>query len=229
MQALSLPRFWRAASALSLLAVAGVASVEYDFSVPTTSTGWTSLQSLSRFNPSLGTLLSVDFGLSDNMTTTVELSNMSPTAGQTNTVTNVTTGTFSIKDSGASTTYLSGNLAVTKSGTYAANGQMATDYASPYGQIFSPVNLNGTFAQSYTDLSTLNSFTGLSPISLLIGAKAISTTTGTNGNTLGANITTADANGFVRYNFQPVPEPTSCAALAIGAVAMLRRRKAGAR
>lgn len=226
----------RLAFALASLAIVGAASAaskEYDFTVPTTTTNFTSVQSVPRFDPTLGTLQSVTFGLLDSMTTTIWLENYSSSPGTT-TITGVVNGAFSlVNDASPSTTYVTGGtLSVTKGqgDTFGQNSNHATDYASPYGIKYAPTTVSDSAytTSNSSAMSLLNDFTGTTPISLRYVANGTHDYTADNGNGKAVFVTTASAKGYVIYNYQAVPEPSSVAALGLGALGLLRRRK-GAR
>lgn len=238
MQALSHSRLRRASFTLVALAAYGAASaatLESDFTVPTTNTTFDATPSVDMFNPALGTLLSVTFGLKDTMTTTISLSNQSSSVSQS--ILGTVNGSFTLKNTAGTTTYFSDSLTAQNGtgvdgyGKFAINPNNTPDYSSPYGHVFAAKTVSDSsfLTATASDTTTLNAFKGTGKFNFAFHATALGTTTSDNNNYLALYQTTAAANGYVIYTYAPVPEPASLSALAIGAVALLRRRKGGTR
>ena len=103
----------------------------------------------------------------------------------------------------------------------------AAIFTSPSGKVFSNVTASGTFSQSSSASSLLTYLTGTTPLNFTVTAKDTSFTTGPN-NIRGVYETLASAKGTITYTYTaaPVPEPASMAALGLGALGLVRRRKA---
>ena len=230
MQALSDPRLKRATTLLAAIAVSGAASADfrqYDFTIDSTMTGWSFDKSLAKFDTNLGTLTSVEFGLSDTMVTTIKASNMSASSGET--IDSTVTGAFGMSYAG--TNLLGGTIVTSKIDAFDVNKNKKLDFASPYGKIYDTVSTTKSFGPLTYTGSAMAPFMMKGPGSFLVTATAAadSSTTVTNGNAYIKYTAFAGANGYVRYSFQPTPEPASFAALAMGIGALVRRRKAGSR
>jgi hypothetical protein len=102
----------------------------------------------------------------------------------------------------------------------------------------SPVSFTGvvtgpqTQARSYSDAPTLVSFTGSGNYTLSVNTLTQTLIAFSSGNAIASQTTTASLNGNVRYTFTPVPEPGSIALTLIGLLglaAIPSRRMARAR
>ena len=231
----------RAGLALAVLAAASVASaanLEFDFTVPSTQTTFSTPVSLSQFNPSLGTLTSVTFGFKNTMATQISLGNLS--SSSTNSLTGTVNGSFTFKDSGSNTLLSSSLMAQAGSGingqgafAIRPSGTVGNYFAAPYGGVFSPTVVDASTVTNSLSSSLFAPYKGTGSLNYTYGATALGVTTGPNGvspaNYIDSYTTNASATGYVIYTYTPAPEPGSIAAIGLGLVAVVRRRKGGRR
>ena len=215
MQALSLSRSVLVLAAFAAAVAASAATKTYTFSTTSIQPDDSQTKTLPRFDPTLGTLTSVEFDFDGMVSSLVEAYNPATTGTQSVSV-DLNLG-LSLQNLDFATSVLgvaydpaavsesinhleSKNFNYGKTGVSAANGVAVTN----------PV--------------ALLAVTGLSPISFELTGFDLSTTkfVGANGDALYSSL--MQANGKVIYTYQPVPEPSSVAALGLGALGLLRRR-----
>ena len=220
---------------LAAVGSASAATLTYSHSVPTTATSFSLGVSLEQFNPTLGALTGITFGFQDTMTSKMSLSNDSTSS--TNYLQGTTNGSFSFKNT-SNTVNLSDSLTVKGGSGIDVPGAFsvkpsssAPPFVSPYGGVFMPTTTGATVTGSLTVPSSFSPFIGTGSLPYTYSATAVGTTTGPNGsspaNFTAVYQTTAAADYFVTYTYSPVPEPAPLAALALGALGLVRRRKAG--
>jgi hypothetical protein len=215
------------ASAIGLFAIASGREAKADFetftvSLPQTTTDFTVPLSIQGFDPALGTLTDV-------------VLTWSVSGSMAGTVTNTATGAqnFSVTESSNVTLYLgsvSGTLlssaALSAMQTYTNLGSSVT---SPFGP-FTPSSQDGP--TTYTSGPIFNGFVSSGNIGLTVNTMTATVINGGGGNIFSAIATTAGGSFTVRYDFTPVPEPSSIAlslvgVLTVGTGALVRRRKIG--
>lgn len=194
----------------ALMTVSAVAPISF------APTNWINTLQFPKFDPTLGTLTSVQLNLSSALNTTLTV---------TNSAASVSSGT-------AKTELL---LAVQDAGNlFGSTPQL--DYFSPgYAYSLSPsqstssplLSGSGTSSDVYSLAAILAEFKGIGNISLTASASAFTALANSGGNTFSSQVSSANANGEVVYTFTPVPEPHAAAMLCsacIGLAASRRRR-----
>jgi hypothetical protein len=211
--------------ALVLLAVASVALPARASTLgplPTTTpiaptlTDWTGTLEFPQFDPSLGTLISVELTISGAISTDITVTN-SATTGSDGTV--KTECLFTVQDSG-------NNLVAPQLDLLSP---VFSYSLVPGGSISSgTLTKSGSDTQTYTSPVVLSEFTGLGSITLNASTFTQTLLANTGGNTAAGQVTTGSVTGTVTYNFTPVPEPSTLAMLgffAVGLVGCAMRRK----
>jgi hypothetical protein len=206
-----------AAVVLAACATSAPANTEiFTTSTPIASslTDWSSTLAFAQFDPSLGTLTSVELNLSSTLSTTLTVTNEagSASSGTANTEVEVTvqdfgnnlTAPFNVFSPGFS--YSLGAGAGTSSGLLTGNN--VSDLTYTLGTI-------------------LTEFTGGGNISLNASTFTQPLLANTGGNTAASQVTDASLTGTVTYTYEAVPEPSTFGllALGLGALPILRRRQ----
>jgi hypothetical protein len=209
--------FMLALSALVVPGVAGASSISGPFTtttpVPYTLTDWTSSLSFPKFNSALGTLVEVDISLTGDMETTVTVTNSSPSSSSGTAQTELQ---MSVQDAGL-------NFSTPEIDFLSP----AYTYSLPGGGQVTSGLLTKTASNTadYTASAVLTEFNGPGTIVLPASTFTQTVLSNTGGNTDASQVTEGDLTGTVTYLYNPVPEPATLSLLALGGLAMLRRRK----
>ena len=204
--------------ALGLAVEAQASSRSYTSTITSQKTDWSNNVGLQQFNPSLGTLNSIQINLSSGMTTSITVVNSSTNSS-----------------SGTAKTELQISLDTSSIGNYNLFGSSnpVLDYYSPTfsyslagGGSTSSGNLTQTGSRissgTLTDSTLLNDFTGSGLVTLVATTRTSTDLSNTGGNTTESESTTAGLVSTVTYNYTaaPVPEPSAFAVFAAGMVGL---------
>ena len=214
--------------AIAFVAVAGLSlradTISYTNSFASSLTEWSTTVNLPKFNPSLGTLNSVDISLSSGINSVLHITN------------NVNTSSYGTEASDL-------QIFIANPGSYdlfGTSGGPVVDATTGSFHYNLPAILNwgtnspslvttgGADSGTITDSSTLALFTGAGTEGLV--ANTITLLSGShNGNQTQINVTTADLQSVITYDFTaaPVPEPTTFAMIGAGlaSLGMVWRRR----
>jgi hypothetical protein len=175
--------------------------------IAATSTDWQLPLDFPKFDPSLGTLVSVELQLDAACDSLVTVSNTSATS--------------------SSKGWAMSEVTVTAQGVGSLVDMVTPQIKftlAPGGSISATLHATGSSDDTFTDAATLAAFTGTGTIPLLTTAEAYTIVAYNGGNTSATQLTTASASGTVVYQYE-VPEPMTLSLLALG-VPFLRRRGA---
>jgi hypothetical protein len=213
-------------STLLLVGSASAATITYNGSpaIPDTQTNWNNFIGVQQFNPSLGTLTSVQITLNADVNGTIGVENTSNSSSAP--VTSQLSANISLKNPSntlivsiaPSSSIFNDNLAVYDG---------AINFSGPSGATHT-ATANQSNSAVLTSLSDLGLFTGTGSVSLPISA--IATSYANDGGNLVASIqTAAGASASVTYTYTPgsaVPEPSSLGLMGLGfsAVGLLGRK-----
>jgi hypothetical protein len=193
-------------------------SLIYTTSTPILSslTDFSSSLAFTQFDPSLGTLQSVELDFSSALNTTLTIQNQSPTSssfGSANTELLVT-----VQDAGNN--LIAPELDLTSPGfTYTLGaGQSLTSGL---------LSQSGSSSDLYTLPAVLSEFTGVGTFSLAGSTFTQTLLANSGGNTTASQTTYASLTGQVIYTYTAVPEPSTFGllALGLGALPFLRRHR----
>lgn len=224
-------RSFRWALALAVLAIVAAAtparadSETFTDSVSIQPTNFTASVSIPRFDPSLGTLTSIDFTLMGTVLGTAKFE--SEDAAPSTVITNLQ-ATIKLERPDLSTVTVVLPTVTTSTSVTAFDG--VVDFGGTSGRTFTGQTSSATSSiSSPPPLSDLLLFTGLTNIVLPVLATGTSTGSG-NGNLDLSFRTNASAVVTVTYNYTPlraVPEPSSFALIGLGGagLALIRLRR----
>jgi protocatechuate 3,4-dioxygenase beta subunit len=163
---------------------------------PDASTDWSSAQMLQQFDPSLGTLTSVDIISNDSITSTIKVENLDTAAA---TIDAKVSGTVSL--SGPGMTGLTANLSADQ--TFSAGPfDGSIDFGGTSGNNFGPKTAQGTKSVTLSTASDLAPFVGTGSVSITAATHGTSTASGA-ANLLLSVKTTAAAKVTVIYHYTP--------------------------
>lgn len=176
--------------------------------VPSTLTDWSSSLTFPQFDPSLGTLQSVELVLSGSFTTQITVTNSAP-SGSSGTV--KTEVQLTVEDAGLNLTQPELDLLSPAFPYTLGPGGMVTSGA---------LMKNGSDDETYTLSAILTEFTGVGSIALPASTFTQTLLANTGGNTAANQVTDAQLTGTVTYTYQAIPEPASLVSLALGLVSL---------
>jgi hypothetical protein len=183
--------------------------------IPSTLTDWTGTLLFPQFDPSLGTLTSVELDLSSTFTTTLNVTNNGGSASSGTVKTEVQ---LTAQDAGNNFGVPELDL-LSPAYTYS----LAIGQGSTSGLL----TKSGSTGNLYTLGAILTEFTGGGNISLSASTFTQTDLSNTGGNTSAGQLTDASFTGDVIYNYTAVPEPSTWAlvALGLGALPFFRRNR----
>jgi hypothetical protein len=183
--------------------------------IPLTLTDWSGTLLFPQFNPSLGTLISVQLDFSSTLTTTLTVSNGSGSAssGTAKTELQVT-----VQDAGSHLTAPELDLNSPAYSYSLAGGDSTTSGL---------LSKNGSSSDLYSLAAVLTEFTGAGNISLNGSTFTQTLLANTGGNTDASQISDGSLTGTVTSNYTAVPEPSTIRLVITGLLVALviRRRK----
>jgi hypothetical protein len=213
-----------AAAVLAGLSLPGwAATVSFSDSVPVQTTTWAGTMTVDKFDPSLGTLLSVEVALSGEVEGNYRFESLdsAPT-----TVTGNLRAVISLSRPDAM--LLVQTIPVVTRADSVPPYDGTSDFGGTSGKTYLGLSANETDTATLTDPADLALFTGPGLISLPVKAVGQSNATGS-GNLLALFNTFAGAEVVVTYDYAPVPLPAAVWLFGTGIVGLVgfaRRRTA---
>jgi hypothetical protein len=172
------------------------ATKEYDIHFPSKATDWTASDTVAQFDPSLGTLTSVEVISSDMLSTTVKIENLDTSPA---TINAAVSGTATL--TGPSFTGLVMTQSVDKAFNAGAfDGVM--DFAGPDSKVFDPTSAPGSNSIVLTKASDLAPFIGTGKVPFTGSTQSSSKASGSANLLLQVN-TTVSADVRVIYHYTP--------------------------
>jgi protocatechuate 3,4-dioxygenase beta subunit len=165
-------------------------------SIPTTSTDWTQSISVGQFDPSLGTLTSIDIVNAGTFTSDIKVESLD---GAPSNIVATVSGTLTLTGNGVAG--LVATSAANESFSASAFDGMI-DFGGTSGHDFGNDNASGTNSLTLSDPTSLAAYTGVGTVSFSDFAHATSSATGA-GNLLTQIGTTANAQIEVIYHYIP--------------------------
>jgi hypothetical protein len=206
---------------LCAVCVGMAASAKADFIGPLTTTApitsvqtdWNLSLPFPQFDPSLGTLDSVEIAYSASFSSTYTITNIDPQNSSDGGVS--TTVAMSLQDAGDNLESMPLILTGGGGGFFLMAGQSTTE----------GVSQSGSSDNTYSDPAILSEFTGTGSISLDASTGTSPNLSSNGGTTTYTQVTDASMTGTVTYGFTPaVPEPASMG-LIVGAMGLLAGRR----
>jgi protocatechuate 3,4-dioxygenase beta subunit len=171
-------------------------TLSHTISFPETPTDWTATQSVPQFDPSLGTLTSIEIINSDPVKSTIRVENLDTASA---TIHATVSGDLNL--SGPSVPGL--DTALSADQTFNATAFDGTiDFGGTSGHTFAPQTVNGSNSTVLTAATDLAKYEGTGTVSFTEATHASSTATGSANLLIQVN-TTAAANVTVIYHYIP--------------------------
>jgi len=221
-------KFMKKTLAIAFAVVAGLSlradTISYTNSFPSTLTEWSTTLNVPQFNPSLGTLSSIDITLTSGMTSVLHMTNNINTASSGDEASQLK---VFVTNPGSYDLFAAGGSPVMNNITSLYHYNLIA--TAGYGVSSSPLTASGAAdTGAITDSSTLALFTGAGTEGLPIYTSTLIFGSHT-GNQTQINVTSADLQSVITYDFTaaPVPEPTTFAMIGAGlaSLGMVWRRR----
>jgi hypothetical protein len=171
-------------------------TLKHTIAFPDTTTNWTATQSAPQFDPSLGTLTSVEILNSDPIKSAIKAENLDMAPA---TIHATVSGDLTLSGPGVPGL----DVALSADQTFDASAFDGTiDFGGTSGKIFSPLTINGSNSTTVTSAVDLAKYTGTGTVSFTETTHGNSTATGS-ANLLVQVNTSAAANVTIVYHYVP--------------------------